>query len=148
MRIQIINGPNLNMLGKREPEIYGHTNLEGLVAEMQESFPEVSFQHFQSNHEGEIVDQIQKLVGSSVDGLIINAAALSHYSYAIYDALKMLYIPKIEVHISHIYQREEFRHKSVTASACNGVIAGLGIYGYQLAAQWLVKYCASSKKKA
>lgn len=141
MRIQVINGPNLNMLGKREPEIYGHTNLDGLIKGLKEAFPDVEFLHFQSNHEGEIVDKVQELVGGNVDGLIINAASLSHYSYAVYDALNMLYIPKIEVHISHIYQREEFRHKSVTAPACTGVIAGLGIHGYQLAAEWLIRHC-------
>ncbi|MCI4666817.1 MAG: type II 3-dehydroquinate dehydratase [Bacteroidia bacterium] len=144
MEIQIINGPNLNMLGKREPEIYGSTNLDDMVEGLKKSFPEIKIDHFQSNHEGEIVDKIQRLVGSNTDGLVINAASLSHYSYAIFDALNMLYIPKIEVHISQIYQREEFRHKSVTAPACNGVIAGLGIYGYHMAVQWMKVHCQSS----
>jgi 3-dehydroquinate dehydratase II len=145
MRILILNGPNLNMLGKREPEIYGRESLDSIIAELKESFPDISFDHFQSNHEGALVDRIQQVVNQDVDGIVLNLAAYTHYSYALYDALNMLYCPKIEVHISHIYRREPFRHTSVTAAACNGVIAGLGTYGYHLAVQWLVKHCSASQ---
>ena len=142
MRVMIINGPNLNMLGKREPEIYGRERLDDIIEGLRKNFPNVTIDHFQSNHEGELVDKLQSLIGGTIDGVVVNFAALSHYSYSLFDALNMLYIPKIEVHISHVYQREEFRHKSVTVPACNGIIAGLGTYGYHLAVQWLVKHCA------
>ena len=132
-KIEIINGPNLNLLGKREPDIYGKTTLEDINKDLS-SYAEkigldVSF--FQSNIEGEIVNQIQRSEKS--DGIIINAAAFTHTSVAILDALKSLSIPKIEVHISNIYKREEFRHKSLISQTVNGVICGFGINSYKLA---------------
>lgn len=138
MKIQIINGPNLNMLGKREPEIYGHESFEDILAQIQEAFPKAEILYMQSNHEGEIIDRIQACLAEDIHGLVVNLGAFTHYSYAIYDALNMLNVPKVEVHISHIYAREQFRHTSVTAPACDGLITGLGKQGYALAVRWLV----------
>jgi len=138
-KIDIINGPNLNLLGKREPEIYGNSTLEDINKEIQkyasENDMEINF--FQSNIEGEIVTKIQECQNS--DGLIINAAAFTHTSVAILDALKSLNIPKIEVHISNIYKREEFRHKSLISQSVNGIICGFGINGYKLAIEGMKK---------
>ena len=138
-KIDIINGPNLNLLGKREPEIYGNSTLEDINKEIQkyasENDMEINF--FQSNIEGEIVTRIQECQNS--DGLIINAAAFTHTSVAILDALKSLNIPKIEVHISNIYKREEFRHKSLISQSVNGIICGFGINGYKLAIEGMKK---------
>lgn len=132
-KIKIINGPNINLLGRREPEIYGNLTLEEanikILKYSQKLKFEVSF--YQSNIEGEIVDQIQKC--HDKNGLIINAAAFTHTSVAILDALKSLKIPKIEVHISNIYKREEFRHKSLISQEVNGIICGFGINSYILA---------------
>ena len=132
-RIFIINGPNLNMLGKREPEIYGRTTLKELekkcVDESKELNLNISF--FQSNSEAKIIDEIQK--SQNYDGFIINAGAFTHTSIAIHDALKILKIPKIEVHISNIYNREDFRKKSFISPAVNGIIAGFGIDVYFMA---------------
>ena len=134
MKILVINGPNMNMLGIRQPEIYGHTDyvdLENLItAEAERLGVAVSF--FQSNHEGAIVDAIQAAQGV-YDAIIMNPGAYTHYSIAILDALKAVEVPCIEVHISNIHRREEFRHKSVTAPACVGQICGLGLYGYEAA---------------
>ena len=138
-KINIINGPNLNLLGKREPEIYGNSTLEDINKEIQkyasENDMEINF--FQSNIEGEIVTKIQECQNS--DGLIINAAAFTHTSVAILDALKSLNIPKIEVHISNIYKREEFRHKSLISQSVNGIICGFGMNGYKLAIEGMKK---------
>ncbi len=132
-KIEIINGPNINLLGKREPEIYGNLTLEDINKKIKEHATklELNVSFFQSNIEGEIVNKIQECQKS--DGLIINAAAFTHTSVAILDALKSLDIPKIEVHISNIYKREEFRHKSLISQTMNGVICGFGINSYKLA---------------
>ena len=128
-----MNGPNLNMLGKREPETYGHETLEDLYKLLQKTFPSYVFSFFQSNHEGEIIEQIHELVHQpEQEGLIGNFGAFTHTSVAIRDALSMLKIPKVEVHISNIHARESFRHNSLTAGACNGVIAGFGFQSYVL----------------
>ena len=137
MDILILNGPNLNLLGTREPEIYGKETFESHLADLRHTFPNINLHYFQSNHEGQLVDRIHQSLKESIQGLVINLGAFTHYSYALYDALKMVSIPAIEVHISHIYQREAFRHTSVTAPACNGLITGLGMEGYGLAIQWL-----------
>lgn len=139
MKILVLNGPNLNMLGKREPEIYGHETHDDLVKKITDFCMdlEVNCEVFQSNHEGVLVDWIQE-ANEKFDGVIINPAALTHYSYAIMDAIKSISVPVIEVHISNIHAREEFRRHSVTAGAASGVIAGLGTDGYLLAIRALL----------
>ena len=133
-KIQIINGPNLNLLGKREPEIYGHLTMEQIKNRTKEHSAKknISVDFYQSNIEGEIVTKIQE-VSEKVDGLIINAAAFTHTSVAILDALNTLTIPKVEIHLSNIYGREEFRHKSMISKSVNGVICGFGLNSYILA---------------
>lgn len=138
MNILIINGPNLNMLGRREPEIYGTETLEDIFMHLNEEFHEHQIEHFQSNHEGALIDRIQATMSQPVDGIVMNGGALTHYSYALADAISMLSIPVIEVHISHIFAREEFRHKSVISPVCHGMISGMGTAGYGLAVKWLV----------
>lgn len=136
MKIAIINGPNLNFLGIREPHIYGNTTLKDLESTLQTVFENeenLQLSFFQSNGEGELIDFIQHCYGESVDGIVINPGAYTHYSYALADAIKSVSIPTIEVHITNIYQREEFRSHSVTARSCKGVISGLGMDGYELA---------------
>ena len=130
MKILIVNGPNLNLLGTREPEIYGTVSMADFLENLKERFPEDEILFFQSNVEGEIINRLQK---DDYEALIINPAAYTHYSYAIADCLKNIQKPKIEVHISNIYAREEFRQKSVTAAHCNSVISGFGLDGYRLA---------------
>lgn len=137
--ILIVNGPNLNLLGKREPRLYGNRSLEGLISDLITAWPEISFSHFQSNHEGALVDRLNACMEEPVDGIIINGGALTHYSYSLYDALNMLEIPKVEVHISHIFSREPFRHKSVISPACDVMISGAGVMGYQLAVRYLLE---------
>lgn len=147
MRILVINGPNLNMLGTREPEKYGTTSLDdilnGLAAQAADSDPLLSIEAFQSNHEGAIVDFLQKAAGSAV-GIVINAGAFTHYSYAIRDALANANLPTIEVHITNIHARESFRHHSVIADIVAGQIVGLGVTGYGLALEWHRQRLASS----
>lgn len=135
--IHIVNGPNLNFLGIREPHIYGNETFEEIFQALQAQFPQISFHYFQSNHEGEIIDYLQKYY-NQMQGLIINPGALSHYSIALLDALKCVQCPIIEVHLSNIYQREEFRKNSITAQGAQGVITGLGKYSYFLAAQYFL----------
>ena len=130
MKIAIVNGPNLNLLGIREPEIYGTQTMDSVIENLKNNFPQLSFEFFQSNHEGNIIDFLQN---TPYDALIINPAAYSHYSYAIADCLKNIRKKKIEVHISNIHSREAFREKSVTAPHVDGVITGLGTLGYHLA---------------
>lgn len=139
MRIYIINGPNLNLLGKREKEIYGTETLWDLENRLKKAFPKVSFEFFQSNHEGSIIDTLQKTMDGAADGVVVNPGAYSHTSYAIRDAIRALPVPVVEVHLSNIHAREEFRRTSVTAEVCRGVIAGLGLEGYALAVQYLVE---------
>ena len=137
-KVIVVNGPNLNLLGKREPEVYGTRSLSDLEALVRAKASalglEVSF--FQSNHEGEIIDFLQK-EGPGSAGVIINPAALSHYSLALYDCLLALALPVVEVHISNIHAREEWRSRSVTARAARGVITGLGFSGYEMAMEFL-----------
>ncbi len=135
MRILVLNGPNLNFLGIREKGIYGTQDYDYLLNLLEEKAKaeNMMIETFQSNSEGEIIDRIQKAYHDKVDGIVINPGAYTHYSYAIRDALASITAPKIEVHISNIHQREEFRHISVTAPVCTGQIAGLGPEGYLLA---------------
>ena len=130
--IEIINGPNLNLTGRREPEIYGSVTMEQYLDELRQSFPEVQIGYYQSNVEGEIINRIHE-VGFSADGIIINAGGYSHTSVALHDALAAVPAPAIEVHLSNIFAREEYRHHSLLTSACRGIISGLGLKGYKLA---------------
>ena len=140
MRIMVINGPNLNMLGVREPDVYGKKDYNALENYLEEygNARNCEVIVLQSNGEGEIIDYIHHALGSA-DAIIINPGAYTHYSYAIYDALKAVGLPTVEVHISNVHQRDEFRHKSVTAPACIGQICGLGFRGYTLAMDYLME---------
>lgn len=132
MKIIVINGPNLNMLGKREPKVYGNNTLEDLENYIRNEFKEkIDVEFFQSNYEGAIIDMLHR-ANDEFDGVVINPGAFTHYSYAIHDAIKSIKTKVVEVHISNVHQREEFRQKSVTAAACIGQISGLGFYGYIL----------------
>lgn len=131
--VHIINGPNLNMLGAREPEIYGATAFEDYLDRLRELFPSLDIVYFQSNHEGDLIDYLQQDEVRHAYGVVINGGAFSHYSYAIADALRMLEAPLIEVHISNTYARENFRQRDVLAPVCEGVIIGMGLDGYRLA---------------
>ena len=135
-KIVIINGPNLNLLGKREPEIYGAKSFEDFFIELQSFFPSFELVYFQSNIEGEIVTKIQE-VGFSSHGIVLNAGGYTHTSVAIADAVASISVPTIEVHISNVYAREEFRHHSLIAAYCKGVIAGFGLNSYKLAIESL-----------
>lgn len=137
MRIQIINGPNLNLLGQREPDIYGHTSFEDFLKKMQQAYPDVTLSYFQSNSEGSLIDKIQD-VGFSCDGIILNAGAYTHTSLALHDAIRSISAPVIEVHISNIFHREEIRHRSLISAACKGIICGFGLDSYHLALEALV----------
>ena len=135
--IEIINGPNLNLTGRREPEVYGTTTMEEVIDSLQKKFPDVEIGHYQSNVEGELIDHIQQ-AGFSADGLIVNLGGYSHTSVALRDALLAVPAPKIEVHISNIFAREDYRHHSLITSACRGMISGLGLKGYELALRALL----------
>jgi 3-dehydroquinate dehydratase-2 len=131
LKIQIINGPNLNLLGKREPEIYGSETFEDYFENLQRRFPQVELHYFQSNVEGELITKIHE-VGFSFDAILLNAGGYTHTSVAISDAISGVKTPTLEVHISNIYKREEFRHKSIISKSCIGMISGLGLKGYEL----------------
>ena len=138
-KIAILNGPNLDRLGKREPEIYGSATLSDLEKGLREEFGKrAALEFYQSNHEGELIDRIAKLADQKFDGIVINAGALTHTSVALRDALLGAHLPAVEVHISNIYKREEFRHTSLTAPACVAVITGLGLEGYHAAIRFLL----------
>ena len=130
----IINGPNLNLLGKREPEVYGNTTFEDYFKQLQERFPQVELEYYQSNIEGELIGKIQE-VGFDYDGIILNAAAYTHTSVGIGDAVKAVQTPVIEVHISNTHQREEYRHVSYISPGAKGVVLGFGLQSYDLAIQ-------------
>lgn len=130
MKILIVNGPNLNLLGDREPSIYGRISMEDFLSRLKEDFPNDKILFYQSNTEGEIINRLQE---DDFEAVVINPAAYTHYSYAIADCLKNIQKPKIEVHISNIYQREAFRQKSVTAAYADSVLSGFGLEGYRLA---------------
>ena len=134
MKLMIINGPNLNLLGKREPEVYGNQNFEDYFLALKSKYPSVEMDYFQSNIEGELIDKIQE-VGFTYDGIILNAAAYTHTSVGIGDVIKAIVTPVIEVHISNTYSREEFRHKSFISPVAKGVILGFGLQSYDLAIQ-------------
>jgi 3-dehydroquinate dehydratase-2 len=139
-RIAILNGPNLDRLGKREPEIYGRATLADLEQSLRAEFgSQATLEFFQSNHEGALIDKIGQLADAKIDGLVLNAGAFTHTSIALRDSLLGARLPTVEVHISNVYKREEFRHKSLTGPACTAVITGLGVEGYFAAVRFLLK---------
>ncbi len=138
MKLIIINGPNLNLLGTREPDTYGNTSFDDYFSKLQFQFREIELSHFQSNIEGEIIDEIQK-ADKNFDGIILNAAAYTHTSIGIGDAIKAIGIPVVEVHISNTFSREKFRHKSFLSAHAKGVILGFGLQSYDLAISSFIK---------
>lgn len=136
MKIQIINGPNLNLLGQREPGIYGSETMEACLSELRTKYPDVTIDYYQSNVEGCLIDKMQE-TGFEYDGIVLNAGAYTHTSIALQDCIRSLKSPVIEVHISNVHQREEFRHKSMISCACKGVICGFGLDSYRLAIEAL-----------
>lgn len=139
MNVLIINGPNLNMLGRREPGIYGTKSMEQVLYELQRQYPDVHIHYRQSNHEGDIIDWLQQ-AADTMDGIIINAAGYTHTSVAIRDAIAMCTIPVVEIHISNIYAREEFRHTSLLTDVCTHTIIGHGTNGYQEALAYILQH--------
>jgi len=137
MNIQIINGPNLNLLGVREKSIYGNTSFDIYLEELRKRYANITINYYQSNIEGEIINKLHE-IGFSYDGIVLNAGAYTHTSIAIADAIAAINTPVIEVHISNVHKREEFRHKSMLAASCKGVIAGFGMDSYRLAVENLV----------
>lgn len=138
MKIQIINGPNLNLLGLREPSIYGAEPIEGYIQTLREKYSIIEIDYYQSNVEGELINKLHE-VGFSYDGIIINAGGYTHTSVAIADAIAAIKTPVVEVHISNIYAREEYRHVSLTGKNCKGVLTGFGLDGYRLALESFLK---------
>jgi len=137
-RIQIINGPNLNLLGKREPTVYGNQTFEAYFQELKTLFPEVQLDYFQSNTEGIIIDKLQE-TGFTYDGIILNGGAYTHTSIAIADAIRSITTPVVEVHISNVFQREEYRHHSFLSGVCKGCIIGFGLDSYRLAVEAIIR---------
>lgn len=137
MRIEIINGPNLNLLGVREPEIYGHSSFDAYLEDLRRRYSSVDLGYYQSNVEGELINRIQE-VGFAYDGIILNAGAYTHTSIALHDAIKSVTTPVVEVHISNVHRREEFRRHSMISPACAGVICGFGLDSYRLALEALI----------
>ena len=138
MKIQIINGPNLNLLGVREQSIYGNSGFEPFLEELKEKFSIVEIKYFQSNVEGELINKLHE-VGFTFDGIILNAGGYTHTSVALADAIAAIKTPVVEVHISNIYAREEYRHVSLTGKNCRGVLTGFGLDGYRLAMESFLK---------
>ena len=138
MKIAIINGPNLNLVGVREPHIYGTASLTDYLESLRSKYPNVEFRFFQSNHEGDLIDEIQ-IQGFECEGIVLNAGALTHYSYALADAVRAVETPVIEVHISDVNAREPFRRISVIKDACVAVIAGFGLKSYDMAVEWFIE---------
>ena len=136
MRIEIINGPNLNLLGTREPDVYGHETFDDYLDELRKQYPDVEIGYYQSNVEGELINHIQQ-VGFDADGIVFNAGAYTHTSVALHDCIRAITAPVVEVHISNVHTREEFRHHSLISAACRGVICGFGLDSYRLAIEAL-----------
>lgn len=137
MKLLVMNGPNLNILGKREPAIYGSTTMDSCLADLQKRYPEDTIQYFQSNVEGFLIDRLQQAQAEGIEGIALNAGAYTHTSIALADCISALGIPVIEVHISNVHRREPFRHRSMIAAACTGVICGFGMDSYRLAIEAL-----------
>lgn len=138
MKIQIINGPNLNLLGKRETDVYGNKDFETYLKELKQRFPGTELEYYQSNVEGEIINKLHE-AGFSFDGIVLNAGAYTHTSVAIHDAIAAIKTPVVEVHISNIYAREEFRHTSLISSKCVGLISGFGLEGYAMGINFFIR---------
>ena len=141
MRIQIINGPNLNLLGQREPGIYGQSSFEDYLPLLRSRYPDVQIDYFQNNVEGWLINRMQEvgaLMEEPYDGIVLNAGAYTHTSIALHDCIRSLHCPVIEVHISNVHQREPFRHQSMISSACKGVICGFGLDSYRLAIEAII----------
>ena len=137
MKIQIVNGPNLNLLGVREQGVYGSESFESYLSKLREQYPDVEIEYYQSNVEGELINKIQE-VGFSFDGIVLNAGAYTHTSIALHDCIRAIKCPVVEVHISNVHQREEFRHHSFISAACKGVVCGFGLNSYRLAIEGLM----------
>lgn len=134
MKILVLNGPNLNLLGQREPGIYGNGTMEDCLSHLRQAFPDIDIEYFQSNHEGALIDRLQQAAREGVDGVALNAGAYTHTSIALGDAIRSLpMLDVVELHISNVHRREEFRHHSMISAACRGVICGFGLDSYRLA---------------
>lgn len=145
-KILIVNGPNLNLLGVREPSIYGHYSFESYMPQLRADFPDVKIKYYQSNVEGELINKLQE-VGFDYDGIVLNAGAYTHTSIALLDCIRSLRCPVVEVHISNVHAREEFRHKSMISAACLGVICGFGLAGYKMAIEGLLGQAPATDEK-
>ncbi len=145
-KILIVNGPNLNLLGVREPSIYGHYSFESYMPQLRADFPDVKIKYYQSNVEGELINKLQE-VGFEYDGIVLNAGAYTHTSIALLDCIRSLRCPVVEVHISNVHAREEFRHKSMISAACLGVICGFGLAGYKMAIEGLLGHTPAADEK-
>ena len=145
-KILIVNGPNLNLLGVREPSIYGHDSFESYMPQLRADFPDVKIKYYQSNVEGELINKLQE-VGFEYDGIVLNAGAYTHTSIALLDCICSLRCPVVEVHISNVHAREEFRHKSMISAACLGVICGFGLAGYKMAIEGLLAQTPAADEK-
>ena len=145
-KILIVNGPNLNLLGVREPSIYGYDSFESYMPKLRADFPDVKIKYYQSNVEGELINKLQE-VGFEYDGIVLNAGAYTHTSIALLDCIRSLRCPVVEVHISNVHAREEFRHKSMISVACLGVICGFGLAGYKLAIEGLLAQPLATDEK-
>lgn len=139
MKILIMNGPNLNLLGTREPGVYGHETMDTCMKNLREQYPDITLEYYQSNVEGEMINKLQE-VGFTYDGIVLNAGAYTHTSIALLDCIRSLKTPVIEVHISNVHAREDFRHQSVISAGCKGVIAGFGLDSYRLAVEALIAH--------
>jgi 3-dehydroquinate dehydratase-2 len=146
MKFQIINGPNLNLVGKREKEVYGDIKMEDYLKLLREHFPDMTLDYYQSNHEGELIDQLHQSA-ASFDGIVLNAGGYTHTSVSLRDAIASVSRPVVEVHISHLLKRETFRHTSLIAPACSGTIMGFGLDGYRLAIEALRLMVTQQSKK-
>lgn len=146
MKIMVLNGPNLNLLGTRETDVYGQASLGEIERRLRETFPDVTLHFVQSNHEGGLVDALHEAESQSMDGVVLNAAAYTHTSVALRDAISAIRVPVVEVHISNVHQRESFRRRSMISSVCRGQVTGLGIAGYRLAVSYFVDDWSGSKR--
>ena len=144
MKILILNGPNLNLIGKREPGIYGSSSFEAYLPELEAAYPDAVIEYYQSNVEGEMINKMQE-VGFTYDGIVLNAGAYTHTSVALHDCIRAIKCPVIEVHISNVHTREEFRHRSMISAACRGVICGFGLDSYRLAVDALYRAAQAEK---